>query len=285
MRGLWANIWSESRFHLPLIQTIAQTNLAIDLADFPAPFILDPSLRTTAFVLQPNDLESWRSAQQLAAYLGDRVNGSIVLLKTFYADAIPEAARSDLNLIVLGLAPQLPIMTELNDFLPARFEAEAGIASERNMQVTFRIPSDSPVGYVEFLPSPWNESNFVVVAVGNLRQGANWAASALYDASLRSRLAGNFAVINDQQVTTTDTRISSPAAEIPVSTTQPEVVVVPPSVDTVTPVPVSRPAWILPALVLTVGLIVLMLIGVLYNSAVQSRRRGKFIPPVEEEKT
>ena len=284
LRGLWANIWSESRFHLPLIQTIAQTNLAIDLADFPAPFILDPSLRTTAFVLQPNDVESWRSAQQLAAYMGDRSNGSIVLLKTFYADAIPEVARSSLNLIVLGLAPQMPIMTELNDFLPAPFETEAGIASERNMQVTFRIPSNSPVGYVEFLPSPWNETNFVVVAVGNLRQGATWAASALYEASLRSRLAGNFAVINDQQVTTTDTRISSPAAENPISTAQPDVVVVPPAVDTITPVPVSRPVWILPALLLTVGLIVLILLGVIYNSAVQSRRRGKFIPPGEEEK-
>ncbi|HET9910207.1 MAG TPA: cellulose biosynthesis cyclic di-GMP-binding regulatory protein BcsB [Anaerolineales bacterium] len=285
LRGLWANIWSESRFHLPLIQSVAETNLAIDLADFPAPFVLDPSLRTTAFVLQPNDLESWRSAQQLALYLGDRGNGSIVLLKSFYADAIPESARTDLNLIVIGLAPQMPIMTELNQFLPAPFESEAGIASERNMQVTFRIPADSPVGYVEFMPSPWNAKNYVVVAVGNLRQGANWAASGLYDASLRSRLAGNFAVINDQQVTTTDTRISSSFAENPIATTQSEVVVVPPSVDTTVPVPVSRPIWILPVLMVTVGLIALILIGVVYNSAVQSRRRGKFKPAAEEEKS
>lgn len=284
LRGLWANIWSESRFHLPLIQTIPETNLAIDLADFPAPFILDPSLNTTALILQPNDLESWRAAQQLAVYLGDRGNGSIVLLKTFYADAIPDSARSSLNLIVLGLAPQMPIMTELNDFLPAPFETEAGIANERNMQVTFRIPADSPVGYVQFLPSPWGERNFVIVAVGNLRQGATWAASALYDSSLRSRLAGNFAVINDQQVTTTDTRLSSPV-ENGLSTTQPDVVVVPPSVDITTPVATSRPIWILPALLATIGLIALILLGVIYSSAVQSRRRGKYIPPAEEEKT
>lgn len=59
------------------------------------------------------------------------------------------------------------------------------------------------------------------------------AASAMYDSSLRSRLAGSFAVINDQQVTTTDTRISSPVENI-VSAAQPDVVVVPPSVDTTT---------------------------------------------------
>ncbi|HKY53909.1 MAG TPA: cellulose biosynthesis cyclic di-GMP-binding regulatory protein BcsB, partial [Anaerolineales bacterium] len=284
LRGLWTTIWSDSLFHLPLIPTIAETNLAIDLADFPAPFILDPTLSTTALVLQPNDLESWRSAQQLATYLGDRGNGSIVLLKTFYADAIPESARSNLNLIVLGLAPQMPIMTELNDFLPAPFETKAGIATERNMQVTFRIPADSPVGYVQLLPSPWDERNFVVVAVGNLRQGATWAATALYDSDLRSRLAGNFAVINDQQVTTTDTRLSVPI-ENALSTTQPDVEAVPPSIDTTAPVVTSRPVWILPALLITMGLIALILLGVIYNSALQSRRRGKFIPPSEEERT
>jgi hypothetical protein len=91
-------------------------------------------------------------------------------------------------------------------------------------------------------------------------------------------------VINDQQVTTTDTRLSSPA-ENNVSTVQPDVVIVPPAVDTTTPVVVSRPIWILPALLVTVGLIVLILIGVIYSSAIQGRRRGKFTPPPEEEQT
>ena len=282
LRGLWATIWSESYFHLPLVQTLVETGLAIDLTDYPAPFVFDPSLGTTALVLQRNDLESWRSALQVAAYLGERANGSIALLKTFYADAIPESARSNLHLLVLGLAPQMPIIAELNDFLPAPFETEAGIATERNMQVTFRIPPDSPVGYIEFLPSPWNEKNIVVIAVGNLRQGAAWAASALYETSLRSRLAGNFAVINDQQVTTTDTRISLPAESV-IPTSQPDVAVIPPSVDTTAPAVVSRPVWILPALFVTLGVIVVILIGVFYSASTRNKRRGKFIPPANED--
>jgi len=282
LRGLWATIWSESHFHLPLIQTLAETGLAIDLTDYPAPFVFDASLSTTALILPRNDLESWRSALQVAAYLGDSSNGPIAQLKTFYADAIPDSAQTSLNMLVLGLAPQMPIVAELNDVLPAPFESEAGIATERNMQVTFRIPPDSPVGYVEFLPSPWNEKNIVIVAVGNLRQGAAWAASALYESSLRSRLAGNFAVINGQQVTTTDTRVSLPAESV-MPTSQPNVAVIPPSVDTTVPIVISRPIWILPALVITLVVIVLILVGVVYSSSTQNKRRGKFIPPAKED--
>ncbi len=282
LRGLWATIWSESHFHLPLVQALVETSLVIDLTNYPAPFVFDPSLSTTALVLPRNDLESWRSALQVAAFLGDRSNGPIALLKTFYADAIPDSARSNLHMLILGLAPQMPIMTELNDLLPAPFETEAGIATEHNMQVTFRIPADSPVGYVEFLPSPWNGKNIIVVAVGNLRQGAAWAASALYGNSLRSRLAGNFAVISDQQITTTDTRISSPAISV-IPTVQTNMEIVPPSVDTTTPVVVSRPVWILPVLFVALGVIVLILLGVVYSSFVRKRKRGKFIPPAKED--
>lgn len=269
LRGMWANIWSDSHLHLPFIPAPARTASVNDLANFPAPLTFDSSLATTAFVLQPGDLESWRSALQVAAYLGDRSNGSITLLKTYYADAVPASARSNLNLVVIGLVPQMSIVSELNDFLPAPFEAGSGIATERNMRVTYRIPADSPIGYVELLPSPWNNRRVVIAVLGNLRQGVSWGAAALYVSSLRARLAGNFAAINDQQVITTDTRLvplelgSPPAA-------QPEVPspIIP---STEPPGVINRPAWILPALGVTLGFIVVILIGVFYNSFVRSR--------------
>jgi hypothetical protein len=278
LRGLWATVWGESRFHLPFTQALVETNLAFGLAQFPAPFVFDPSLSTTAFVLQRDDPESWRSALQVASYLGDYSNGSVILLKTFYADAVPDSARANLHMIVLGLVPQLPIVAELNDHLPAPFESETGIASERNMLVTFRIPPDSPVGYVELLPSPWNDRNAIILAVGNLRQGADWASATLHVSGLRSRLAGNFAVVNDQQVTTTDTRISLPAGSV-APTAQPNVEVVPPGPVNAIPLAESRPTWILPALFVTLGVMVIILFGVFYNASAKNRRRGRVIPP------
>ena len=278
LRGLWANVWSDSRLHLPFIPAPVRTAPIYDLSTFPAPLTFDSTLATTAFVLQPDDLESWRSAIQVAAYLGDRSNGSISLLQTYYADALPESARSSLNLVVIGMAPQLSILPELNEHLPAPFETDSGIATEHNMQVTYRIPADSPMGYVELLPSPWNSRNVVIAALGNLRQGVKWGASALYESSLRARLAGNFAAINDQQVITTDTRlVPGEASGLP--TSQPGGLAAPtPAATIVRPELVNRPAWILPALAITLGLIVVILLGVLYNSIVQNRRRRVHVP-------
>lgn len=274
LRGMWTNIWSDSRLHLPLIPTPVETAQAYDLGDFPAPLTFDSSLSTTAFVLQRDDLESWSSALQIAAYLGDRSNGSISLLQAYFADQVPDSARSALNLLVIGMAPEMPIVAEMNEFLPAPFEtAGSGIATERNMQVIFRIPPDSPVGYVELLPSPWSKNTLVIAALGNLQQGATWAASALYSPSLRSLLAGDLAVINDQQVVTTDTRVAlSDAAFLP--TDQPGAVPTQPSIP-VNPVSVNRPTWILPALGVSLGLIVLILLLVFYNMYAQNRRRRK----------
>src|SRR5688572_15548572 len=272
LRGMWANIWSDSRLHLPLIPTPIETARIYSLGDFPAPLTFDASLNTTAFVLQRDGLESWRSAVQIAAYLGDRSNGSISLLRAYYADEVPDSARSAFNLLVIGMVPEMPIVTEMNEFLPAPFETGSGIATERNMQVIFRIPPDSPVGYVELLPSPWSKNTIVIAALGNLQQGASWAASSLYSPSLRALLAGDFAVINDQQVVTTDTRIDSPGAAF-LPTDQPGVILTPFPGDNI-PVTINRPTWILPALAIALGLIVLIVLWILYNMYAQNRRRA-----------
>jgi len=272
LRGMWTNIWSDSRLHLPLIPTPIETARIYDLGDFPAPLTFDASLNTTAFVLQRDGLESWRSAVQIAAYLGDRSNGSISLLRAYYADEVPDAARSAFNLLVIGMVPEMPIVAEMNEFLPAPFETGSGIATEHNMQVIFRIPPDSPVGYVELLPSPWSKNTVVIAALGNLQQGATWAASALYSPSLRALLAGDFAVINDQQVVTTDTRIDSPESAF-FPTDQPGVILTPFPGDSA-PVTTNRPTWILPALAVSLGLIVLIVLWILYNTYAQNRRNA-----------
>ena len=283
LRGLWATIWSDSRLHIPLIPSLTVATPVLSLSDFPAPFVFDSSLGNTAFVLQRDDLESWSSALVVASYLGERSDGAILSLNTYFADDIPESERADKNFIVMGLAPQMPIMTELNELLPAPFESQSGIATENNMQVTFRIPANSPVGYVELLQSPWNKNNIIIVAVGNLRQGTSWAIASLYTSSLRSRLAGNFAVINDQQVITTDTRISIPQIAIS-STAFPDLSLIPPVVDTTTPIAIKRPAWILPALLFAIGMVVLILSVVIINLSRHNKKGHPTPAPVEKSK-
>jgi hypothetical protein len=273
LRGLWIRLWPESTLHLPLIPASANLVSNIDLAAYPAPFVYDPMLENTSFVLAKDDLESWRAALQIAAYLGYRAGGASFAPSVFYGDDIPAPERSKHNLLVIGIPSQLPIMSEINNVLPASFSGVSDIAAiENKFQITYRIPTDSPLGYVELLSSPWNPDNMVLAVLGNQTQGVSWAASSLIDPDLRSQLAGNFAVINDRQIITTDTRLAQTIL-IP-ATQEPGVDVVLPNGD-YTPTITQRPNWILPAFIMSIVLVVLVLVVVALRSWSRNRTRRK----------
>ena len=101
----------------------------------------------------------------------------------------------------------------------------------------------------------------------------NGLPSALYSPALRSLLAGDLAVINDQQVITTDTRVDLPEAAF-LPTAQPGLGPTPFSGE-IPPVTINRPTWILPALGVSLGLITLILLFVFYNVYAQNRRRSE----------
>jgi hypothetical protein len=191
--------------------------------------------------------------------------------------------------LVIGRPSQMPIVREMNNNLPAPFLDDSDMAGEGNFQVTYRIPSDSPMGYIETMQSPWNSNNVVLAILGNTTEGVNWAAKALIDPVLRSRLGGNFAVVNNSQILTTNT-LYSVASTGQISVTQP------PSVEdaplgvpsTQTQVPDARPVWVLPTMALSVGLIVLTIVIVIVrhrslNSARRNDRDVKHIAGRDEE--
>ncbi len=260
VQGLWVNIWDQSMLHLP--QVVVPVNLFApqDLAVYPAPFSYDPELSTTAFVLERNNLESWRNALQISAYLGWQSSGSLIALSAFYGDGIPAEERQNYNLLIIGRPSQLPIMAEMNDNLPAPFSNGSDIAIEDNtFQVAYRVPSDSPMGFIETMQSPWNPNNVILAILGNTTQGVNWSANALIDPTLRSRLGGNYAAVNDRQILVTNTLYSiSNTAQI--DTSELPGAVATPLLGTKTEVPVGwrPPGWILPVLGFLVGLIVVV---------------------------
>ena len=272
MRGLWVNVWPESTLHLPLDLTLINPVTALGLASYPAPFVYYPLLDNTAFVLMPDNLDSWRAALTMASVLGDNANGPVTALKVFYSDDLPEAERSKYNLLIIGQPSQMPIMGEINKTLPIPFIEGSDVLADGNFQVTYRIPPASPIGYMEIMPSPWNSDNVILAVLGNTPQGLGWATSALIDSDLRSQLAGNFAVINDQQIITTDTRLSPTISEpTPVA----EVAVVPPSsVDTTSPSEGQQTAWLFPVFILSVVLIILVSVFAAIGSWSRYRTRG-----------
>lgn len=275
--GVYANIWPESNLHLPLEAAVTNPTANYDLISYPAPFIYDSTLGSTAFVLQRDDLNSWRDVFSVASYLGDRSNGPVTTLSTFFADELPETERSKYNFIMVGRPSQLPVVNEINNFLPAPFDLGQDVAMEPEMQVKYRIDPKATAGYVEMLSSPWNGDNIILLAVGNDIQGVTWAASHLIEPSSWV-LAGNFAVINDQQVYTANTHMTTITPGI--APTQAGVLeVVPPSIQTGVPAP-YLPTWIFPALIVSVVLILLTIITAVSIS--WSRNRAGRRPDVSK---
>jgi hypothetical protein len=277
---LWVNIWPESLLHLPLLPTsVTPASAQKNLASYLPAFLYNPALSDTAFVLPGNNPETWRSAVLIAAYLGDLANSPITDLSVFYADAVPAAERSKYNFIVVGRPSEMPIVREMNSVLPGPFLENSDVPVISNYRVIYRVPPESPMGYVEFMPSMWNPNNVILAVLGNSTQGVNWATTALTDSNLSWRLAGNFALVNDKQILTTDTRVLAIGSGGNGSVIQaPADAVLLPGITPTAPglaQLTARPEWILPALGVSGVLILLILAIVLIGSWLRNRTRHK----------
>jgi len=270
--GLWVSIWPDSNLHMPLIENLVAPFSTTDLSTYPAPFVYQPTLATTAFVLPHENLEAWRSALRISSFLGNRTNGALYVPAVFYGDELKDPDRAKYNLLVIGQPSQLPVVADLNASLPGPFENGSDIAAESNMQVKYNVPPSLPVGYIELSTSPWNQNNLVISVLGNSPQGVTWAASALVDAPLRSRLAGNFVIISGQQMITSDTRANSVSGSA--------IQVVAPTVSggklDLTPLPASQPAWVLPAIYIAIGLIALVLVIAAIGALARARNARSY---------
>ncbi len=275
LSAVFANIWADSLLHLPTTKAVTSATVNYNLTLYPAPFANNPTLGETAFVLQKGDIEGWRAAFNIAAYLGDQANGLIMTPMAFFGDNVPASERSKYSFLMIGEASKLALIKDINSVLPAPFESAGDLAAEPQMQVKYRISPTALVGYVQILPSPWNSNQAILLATGNTTQSELWAASYLIEPQ-SYRLAGNFAAINDQQVVTTDTRQNHVLPGAVTAEGTPVVEVVPPSVNSDTPAP-YRPGWLLPGLIVSALLIVLTIAIVAYKtwSGNQSVRKPK----------
>jgi hypothetical protein len=133
--------------------------------------------------------------------------------------------------------------------------------------------------------SPWNSQKVVLAILGNTSQGVNWAATALVDSILRSQLGGSLAVINNKQVISSNTRyVVAGSGEIS-DAGIPESIVTPADM-TVTDFPATRPGWILPVLIVSIGLILIIAVVVMVQnrSRINTRKVGEEAQRKDSEK-
>jgi len=268
----WLTVSDQTKFHLPATAGAnSDSSLLLDLKSYPDLFMTQSDLGDVAFVLSKANPATWKIAGQMAYNLGRTANPLISNLQLVYAEDVPQQVLSENSLIVIGKSSTVPLLSEINDQLPAPFDIASDTASESGMQIVYRIPNGMSVGYLELLGSPYNAEKPILVLAGNNDEGVNLAGNALLQDELSSQLTGVFAVTNGTQIATGNASSSFSAVGT----------LVPPAAAIVTtPVPASptapanlvAPAWLFPLLVISGIAILLIILFVIVNAF--SRRRA-----------
>lgn len=268
----WLTISDQTSIHLPISESVDLSSYILrDLKFFPDLFATSSDLGDVAFVVPSSAPDKWSLAGKLAYALGETVQPSIANLSLAFGDDVPQEMLDAYSMIVVGKASELPFVNSINDQLPAPFDMAADTASERQLQISYRIPAGQNVGYLELLASPYNTEKSILVVSGNTDSGAAVACAALLPGILKDQVAGVFAVTNGFQV-------SSGNALSPFSIVG---TVVPGSEPVVAPLPdgggapslLERPAWLTTFMIATAVIIGLIVLVVLVDFLNRNRLR------------
>jgi cellulose synthase operon protein B len=263
-QNLWLSIYPESSLHLPLESGSSTVTQGFNLVGFPRFLTTDNELGDVGFVLAKNDPIGWNSAAQIAYVLGNRANGVYVNLAVAYADALTDELKNGRHLVIVGRASQLPILTDLNDSLPAPFAGDSDYANERGLPVEYRVAPGTSVGYLQAMISPWNNYKGVLAILGSDELAIQAATNALINPENRSVLIGNFAVVSGNQLISTQP-IGKETSVVPITPATDVTLISQPAV--------ARPAWILPAIV-SFAMLLIIVVGVLVGGRLRQKRKN-----------
>lgn len=274
----WLFVSNQTSLHMPASDALpVATSGRVDLKNFPVMFMSQSDLGDVAFVLAENDTTGWKAAADMAYILGANAKPSISHLKAVYGSSVSEDVRANSSLIVVGKASAMPLMSEINDALPAPFNLETNVAEEQGMQIVYRIPAGVNVGYLELAPSPFNPEKLVLIVSGNSDEGVGMAGASLLTDTLKSLLTGVFAITNGVQVDVSEgiTHFSNVGKNIPGS----EQVVLTP-IATAAPTEQTNestggPAWLLPMMIAS-GIIVLVILSIVGIGAIRRKQTPQF---------
>ncbi len=263
--NVWLAISSDSLLHLPLGPAQPTEVMEYGLNTYPQPFIANPTLSDVTFVVSGVDGAARRAAVNLAADLSRRSFGDMIALNAAFG-SFTQTVEQPQNLILVGKPVDLPILQELSGVLPAPFPPNSNLAQENAFRVSYRLPDNVDLGYLQFLSDPNTTDKYILAVLGTSDIGLGWAANAL-TTDLRSRVGGNFAVVRDRQVLTADTRLTLASDNLQATALPeqavPEVSAPEAAAEGVTPQ--GRPTWLLPAIAVFAALTLLLLLIVVFR--------------------
>jgi uncharacterized repeat protein (TIGR01451 family) len=277
----WLVISSASQLHLDHEERDAP---AVDLGLYPDPLDRRSDLADVLFVLPPEPRPGeWEPALQLAAALGSATGGTDLKPGVALGDTRPEAQLADYHLIAMGRPSRNPVLRQVNVQLPQPFQPDSDAIEQQIDGVVFRLPPGLSLGFIQLIPSPWNEARVFLAVTGTTDEGVKGAVDVLANRSWV--LSGDLALIKDAEVSTMDTRgLTSSGAAMSLATAVPEMTPVGTATATAeptasspkpggfaaepTPRAAGRPAWLIPL----VGVNGLLVLGILAFAVWRARQ-------------
>ncbi len=272
VQGVWGKIWSDSLLHIPL-EPISEGRTPPSVLNHASRLLLaSPTMEHVAFVVPRNQPVAWNVATQVAYFFGRSFEGDIFEATTIYADAIPESIAQEYNWVLVGRASTLPVITSLRSALPIPFDDQGDIATSQGSRIIYRFPDEVSLGYIQLFPLPDNKEHVGLALMGSNDPGLEMALNAFVQPNLSWQLAGNFAVVRDEEIVTGDTRMRSDPQEITATLVPTSTITTVPLTETIAQEglkmedistdaePVQRPGWIVPAIgVLTIMIVLLLM--------------------------
>jgi hypothetical protein len=199
----WLRIKNTSRIFLAHHPDTA-SKLALNY--LPYPFDLDPSMTDLMFALPDTPtVGELGAALRLAASLGNSAGGKTIMPVVMTGNDHPLQAPRDYHIIALGRPSRIALIQQVNAQLPQPFLPGSDEIEQRVDDVVLRLPPGIDLGYLQLIPSPWNEARALLTVTGTTDNGLNGAVNI---ASYRTweLKSGNLAVIRGSDVNTIDTR-------------------------------------------------------------------------------
>lgn len=267
----WLTISNLTAFHIPATVGDSGPASLLDLKFYPTIFMGRSDLGDVAFIVPRDNPATWKLAGDMAFSLGTEANPLISNVDAAFADDIPQQILAEKGMVVIGRSSTIPLVSEINEQLPAPFDLATDTASERNMQVVYRVPAGMSVGYLELVSSPYNVEKPILLLAGNTDDGVLLAGNALLQSDLSSQLTGVFAITNGSQVATGSSSSAFSALGTLVPPENAVVTTPVPAVPSSAPSPAAPPSWLVPILIASGVAILLIMILVLITSLARKR--------------
>ncbi len=203
----WLTVFADSFLHLPH----QAAGLVLTLDKLPYPFANNPNLEDLAFLLPEHPASSEvEGVLRLASQMGSVAGGDDFLPRVASGEQPDVESWAGHHLVILGTPTDNIYLAAANDKLPQRFRPGTNEIQQEIDRVVYRLAPGESLGFVQELPSPWDQERAVLAVTGTNKEGVAWALDALTDDQLRRMLSGNLASIRDQTVWSLDTRQTTP---------------------------------------------------------------------------